>query len=441
MALEGMILGGCSSRVPEDDHETTKSILQWINMAAATAKARLEELSPTQTESFSSGAGKTDTSRSQQSPGFLPLVPFLSLALEGNGCAEASNNLAKFISPTDDAVPKYRTGGIPATIEVNHNEDHMKAIPLCQEIFDPVVPLRYGHLDTSISHELALLVHDCFAHLEAHKKNPADLTASGRLAQFFLAHPGTCYVRYPHTIHWKGKSNYLIDSTALTISSKLGCLDIVKAAYRAYPEAVGIRDRSGQLPLHYAAAGGHSSIVQFLLSVFPQAARELNREDATPLHLACRSGTEACLALLVEAYPSATHRPDKHGWTPQHYWVQNPSVTVNGVKLVAPKMQLRTNKMENPLHVAVTAEAAATNAEILDVLRSLDNDWVEQVDCNLQTCLHRAVASNHVEAVAWLIAHYPFAIHRFDDQGRQPRDLATNGTHSDIREMTLGSYS
>ena len=490
--LQGLLC--CPAPGGGDDDEAASSVVRETTTTSVlwlpSNKQDVVVVSLTEQEEsvLSSDNCSTSPEDQQQNTSFdiLPLVPFLSLAIlsmkssskdseEDNN--NNNNNSKKHKPETQAAV--CLPNGIPHYVEFTttpHQQQPEDTTTCSSQVFDPTVPLRYGkNLDALlVSSALAdaaqqlyqLLQHqrhcrrDTTRTTSTPRTDDADDDTTARLLHCITQHPETCQVRYPHPSPRRRRSRRqrptMIYSPALALlcaSTTDDALPLVQAAYAAYPEAVGMADRAGYLPLHYAAARQHTSVVTFLLSVYPDAVRCTVRDTArTALHLAAASASatssttctteddataaaEACMAALVAAHPASVHTPDAQGWTALHCWVQNPHhsscwTVLRGIQLLTPSSSILTHGagdrlVETPLHLAVEHPSVVT-VEIVTALHTIDTRWVEQLDDGLQTCLHRAVnntAAVPLSVIQWLLDQYPAAYHHYDDQGRRPYDL------------------
>uniref|UniRef100_A0A7N8WJ14 CARD- and ANK-containing Inflammasome Adaptor Protein n=1 Tax=Mastacembelus armatus TaxID=205130 RepID=A0A7N8WJ14_9TELE len=87
----------------------------------------------------------------------------------------------------------------------------------------------------------------------------------------------------------------------LAVHSGSGKLDAVTSLL-SYKAKGGAKDMDGSIPLHYAAAAGHASVVSALLqSLNNKGIEERNTWRKTPLHVAAEKGHDNVTVLLLEA--------------------------------------------------------------------------------------------------------------------------------------------
>ena len=80
--------------------------------------------------------------------------------------------------------------------------------------------------------------------------------------------------------------------------ARRGNLDKVKALLKSNPDLVFSKGYNGQMPLHYAADGGYTDVMELLLANKAEA----NVKDSygkTPLHLAAASGRKNAVELQI----------------------------------------------------------------------------------------------------------------------------------------------
>merc|ERR1712046_406243 len=90
---------------------------------------------------------------------------------------------------------------------------------------------------------------------------------------------------------------------------------------------MGMEDRQGKLPLHYACqAGDPYDIVDFLLRKFPDGAQHCDRDGLLPLHVAAHNPNPEAkdlVDILLCVHLEAAKAEDKDGLLPIHYACKN----------------------------------------------------------------------------------------------------------------------
>jgi ankyrin repeat protein len=194
-------------------------------------------------------------------------------------------------------------------------------------------------------------------------------------------------------------------------------------------------EAEGNTPLHFAAESGDGAAVLLLVQTWPDAVRLKNKNFNTPLHMAAGPGLRQSLKrskmpcgfparteglrLLLELWPDAVRTKNRNLETPLHLaagvglrpwvcWTERPCsdpvrAEVVGLLLESWPQGIREANINRatPLHLAVAA------AEI-EVVKLLVERWPEGVwerNLKLQTPLHLA-AARQLEDVVELLAKY-----------------------------------
>ena len=200
---------------------------------------------------------------------------------------------------------------------------------------------------------------------------------------------------------------------------ELGAKDI----YEAYPEAVGIKDSNGRLPLHRACMAVAQinqdvffvardtdqqyyrySVVLQLLSLHKNAAKEKDCNDQMPLHILASNacGWDSDIQKVYEAYPKAVFKRDRHGRLPIHLAAGNPhasSALIEALYRYHPQgVRLTDGNGTMPMHLACSSGNDID--EKLECLYRHFKDVINMPDQspNKWTPLHHACASTNVNA-------------------------------------------
>ena len=104
----------------------------------------------------------------------------------------------------------------------------------------------------------------------------------------------------------------------IALRDKTTPLAVIQALIQANPQALGMREWYGMLPLHIACqVGAPLEIVQLLTRDYPQA----DLTGLLPLHLACLA--DACrqdvILHLLELYPASIYQKDSKGFVARDY--------------------------------------------------------------------------------------------------------------------------
>lgn len=97
-------------------------------------------------------------------------------------------------------------------------------------------------------------------------------------------------------------------------------LEVICFLYDAYPGAISVGDRDGNIPLHYACITGHSlDMIKTLLEYYPGAVYVKDIYDKLALHHASSSSSEKVIKILKLKYTEAENLEDKYGKRPLYY--------------------------------------------------------------------------------------------------------------------------
>ncbi|CAB9500658.1 Ankyrin Repeat [Seminavis robusta] len=96
--------------------------------------------------------------------------------------------------------------------------------------------------------------------------------------------------------------------------------DLVGKLIKYYPGALKIKDKKGNLPIHYAISmqNCHLSLIEALLASYPDSIKQQDAKACLPIHLACMYRNTHLVECLVEKYPEGLKHPDKDEMLPLH---------------------------------------------------------------------------------------------------------------------------
>ena len=176
-----------------------------------------------------------------------------------------------------------------------------------------------------------------------------------------------------NVIVWTKENNLRDGVSSLHYAAKKGRTKVLKEMIRS--EGVGKYRLDidlpssvlGWSPLHYAAYGGHVSVVKLLLKRLANTDAP-SKSSQTPLHVSVRAGMKYVTALLVH-HGASTNAQDSRGMTSLHYAVDKATLDVNQcdvkhtreiVDFLLKKgadTSLSNNDGDTPLHCALKAHA------------------------------------------------------------------------------------
>jgi len=152
--------------------------------------------------------------------------------------------------------------------------------------------------------------------------------------------------------------------------------------------------------LHAAAAGGHTDVVEFLITEGFEATATTEDYETTPLHLAALSGHKEVAELLIDK-GADLNQENSNGATPLHV------AAVNG---------------HRPIAELLIEKGAEVNAQ-------KNNKWGE-------TPLHYATWAGHKDVAGLLIARGA-NVNARDNEQSTPLHFAANRGHKDLLELLL----
>lgn len=219
----------------------------------------------------------------------------------------------------------------------------------------------------------------------------------------------------------------------------------VKVLYDFYPRMAYMKDKDGDLPLHYAARYTQSNdMITFLLQANPLATKVRGSADLLPLHCALyNEHAESRLRVvkcLLEADPESARLINSDGDTTLHIGVDSEC------NLETLKMLLKTfpdaSKTVNdigmlPLHAA----CLLNNSDAHDIIFEFLSIYAEAVRVKNSSgllAIHLAAEHSTVETVKLLLETYPES--RFEVAYGTPLHHAVSGCRSDIVTYFCQNY-
>jgi hypothetical protein len=167
------------------------------------------------------------------------------------------------------------------------------------------------------------------------------------------------------------------------------------------PDGACTEDKSGRIPLHYAARNGSLELATRLLKRFPGGIFIQDLDGKLPLHLACANGSnEALIRLLIENYPKGLQQKDK--------------------------------SLSLPLHYAASRRMAQANT--LKLLMEQYPSAIYAADDSGRLPLHHAVETHCLERIRLFVEMDKFTVTKTTNNGASPLKLACSShRHGDIK--------
>mmetsp|Transcript_9956 Transcript_9956/g.16672 ORF Transcript_9956/g.16672 Transcript_9956/m.16672 type:complete len:274 (-) Transcript_9956:165-986(-) len=138
-------------------------------------------------------------------------------------------------------------------------------------------------------------------------------------------------------------------------------MDVVMMLYKAYPQAICLKDKKGRYPLHMACRSGASpSVIRFLCAKNPHALSLPDRSGSTPLHYVCQSYER-------QYDPTLELDPDL---PPEDALVQ----VVDMICKIAPEsLNIEDNEDRNAVEIAIECEIPWDAVQTLQ--KTSEKDW------------------------------------------------------------------
>ena len=115
-------------------------------------------------------------------------------------------------------------------------------------------------------------------------------------------------------------------------------IDVLHYILNQCPDAVKLKNRLGELPLHKACQNVNSmSFIQLLIDMYPEALQVKDTELNYPLHLIClqqkytrnykkfKKLLEPLIPIMIEKYPQAVYEKNINSQYPLHVAFQKPN--------------------------------------------------------------------------------------------------------------------
>ena len=244
--------------------------------------------------------------------------------------------------------------------------------------------------------------------------------------------------------HWVNTNRSLLNvrdecnNTLFHYAALHGHLDIIRMLINFGCDA-SIKGWRGWTPLHFACKGGHSNVVQMLLSKRSYNLMSVDDNGNLPIHIAATFGHWDIIQMLATDFGCDINIAGEHGWTALHYACQGGHIST--VKKLIHELNCYPNK-KNSKHGSTPIHIAALYGE-LDIVRLL----VEEFGCNVNSRneqgrmpLHAASAGGHSETVSVLILQFGCNPMSKDGCGYTPLHHAAEIGHVETVSMLVSEY-
>lgn len=219
----------------------------------------------------------------------------------------------------------------------------------------------------------------------------------------------------------------------LALATLQGDITMVRWIVQAYPDLGYLRDSGGNLPIHFAAAGGSLAIVKFLVEQFGTRYAEENDNNHTkPVYYAAQNGKIEVLKYLVITLGVNPMAKEKDGMTAIHAASSGHQVDIAKwlVVQLGPKIILsKSSDGATPLHIA----AAQGYTDLLEYfIENLeDKSDINVRDDILATPAHDAAEFGERDSFLILLRNGADITIK-DKENKTPFDLALEKNQTDM---------
>jgi len=199
------------------------------------------------------------------------------------------------------------------------------------------------------------------------------------------------YGRYRETTAIQHHSSRLRNFTSFPLSRivalfPLVSLEVVRATYEAYPDAIYEPDQDGRLPIHYACRFGirpSLELLVFLVDKYPESVCVKTNDGILPFHYACSNvGSMDIIKYLFSLNSHVVTTKTRIGWYPLHFacrWPCHPYAIRYVLKLFPRASQIQAQSTQSlPIHHACSAAPNNDNVT-LTALRQLVDAYPDGV--------------------------------------------------------------
>ena len=226
--------------------------------------------------------------------------------------------------------------------------------------------------------------------------------------------------------------------TALHYAALGGQTEVVVWLVKRYKCPVECRDNDENTPLHKAAIRGHANVVQVLLSDLGADVEARNKQNDTALNVAALNGRSNVVTLLVDQFGCSPHTKGYNNRTPLHF-------ACNGGHLELVEKLIddyhcdpmaRDDMGLTPLHIAALAEKE-------HVVRRLVSNYDCSVECRgdcEDTPLHYAAQQGHAHVVQVLLSDLGADVEARNKQNDTALNVAAENGHSNVVTLLVDQF-
>ncbi|KAL7250528.1 hypothetical protein ACSBR1_012527 [Camellia fascicularis] len=251
------------------------------------------------------------------------------------------------------------------------------------------------------------------------------------------------------------------DDTILHIAARLGHHHLAKHIQRRCPDLFKSKNYNNDHPLHLAAAGGHLSIVESLITNASQFARSWgpeteavllqeyfnvingkNKQGNTPLHMAVKDHQYEVALFLVKQAGSALIScfPNLEKKSPLYLAAEagHQELFEHMIRFVASNVDAQNTLMDGEplLHVAITAR----NKVVLETALKYVSSLVDASDRRGRKPLSHAASIGYVDGVCYILDTFGDCTYKRDGDGSYPIHEASSQGHIEVVKEFLRRF-
>lgn len=273
----------------------------------------------------------------------------------------------------------------------------------------------------------------------------AETLDEAAITDLIQRHPKLCSIKYDFR-HPFLKKKKMICFPLARIMCFQPSLDLVKLAYKAYPEAIREKDNGGRCPLHFACRLlAPKEVVLYLISENPHAVGVKASDGTYPLHKACGNLQpleiiEKLVECGKEEILQAVSKYDL--WTPLHFATRHkpaPGVIPYLLELYPEAAKVCSNHGRLPLHHACWSRKPLSDIESL---MSVYPDGVMCLNDEKSLPLHNAChRQSSIDVIQYLVKCFPEGVTYRSLENKTPLEYALEGGSSDATIQFLGEVT
>ncbi|XP_050204373.1 ankyrin repeat-containing protein ITN1-like isoform X2 [Mercurialis annua] len=144
--------------------------------------------------------------------------------------------------------------------------------------------------------------------------------------------------------------------------------DFIIEVLKRCPSAIAEADKSGWIPLHYAAFMGNVEVVELLLQCDTSLAYVKNKEGMSALHISAEAGQNDVILMLIAKFPDISELLDNRGGTAVHVAAESGKSNAIKIFLSTPVLADLINHEDDDGNTPFHSAAIKGHYEVLQLL-------------------------------------------------------------------------